>query len=896
MTPINIISINTPYKQCTRHKYCNLAGKQKTHSCIIFFFLIMDDEYATDNLPRPMHALSIEQDEWDVTHDRTRTSSSRMGYKSTSMINMKRGHKQQTGQGSSRVTKATIHGVKYVGQKTAEAGNVAVSGAKFVGKHSKDGLKKVGQGVGMGAQFIGNTTKQGTKAIGKHGIAIGKHTAKALVDTAIGTIKIGKAVQNAAEKTFVLSHKPAVLKKERIRALIDVFKKGNTKLGIQPNEHKAKELKWLLSLIYEEDTACWISGSAIRAQRSHTVKANCYICQTTLLFRHHCRRCGTLVCDACSQERCNLKVYWDDDDEHKPCLRVVSTSEDLAKRASQKLRTCDQCITQMLDQQKNGQGENEIKTKHVKSNISLVNDIDIDTEKLQYDKCIMCRSNLPLNDKWHHPIDVGHDPTQPNYWRTSKKDFKSNQKMCINCVTEKRHQTGYLQTYDVTLTNVNPNADAMDIQDAVELKFPFSVHNVQISRDANKNPRKDKKGNITCIISVIDVLTRNALMKLGQLEILTPCGLQEGALVRVWPRASTREQLQKLGEPTHGFFRKNIVGYSDMVFVRKNRESYTFLFGTREKTFKISHIVLSGRRPSAKFPSGSRLEDGYCSISHGFISSKQGIGLDHSSVLTIARNKVQNSSNVTKKAKLKRRFHRAHGKDFRCVGAPDCMPDTQKKQYCMTCGGVRFSRDDLLQQRVSTSDAVQEAIRQDDVVRLRACVLLKGSKGKVKKDGFALQINSNLFFLDLESVKGPLGSSPVHMCVEYRATECLDFMFRLQSSRYSNMFTWVDDNGATPLHIAARVGWSVRRMVRQGAAPTVTTADHFGMLPIHYAALRAGLNDLKELLNVGSKHYQLNKRDKDLKTAFDCVDRGGPEGLQCVSYLKLEMKKTNGTR
>merc|ERR1712166_373253 len=124
--------------------------------------------------------------------------------------------------------------------------------------------------------------------------------------------------------------------------------------------------------------------------------------------------------------------------------------------------------------------------------------------------------------------------------------------MCINCVTEKRHQTGYLQTYDVTLTNVNPNADAMDIQDAVELKFPFSVHNVQISRDANKNPRKDKKGNITCIISVIDVLTRNALMKLGQLEILTPCGLQEGALVRVWPRASTREQLQKLGEPTHG--------------------------------------------------------------------------------------------------------------------------------------------------------------------------------------------------------------------------------------------------------------------------------------------------------------------------------------------------------
>jgi hypothetical protein len=329
-----------------------------------------------------------------------------------------------------------------------------------------------------------------------------------------------------------------------------------------------------------------------------------------------------------------------------------------------------------------------------------------------------------------------------------------------------------------------------------------------------------------------------------------------------------------------------------MVFDRKNRDSYTFIFGAREKTFKMNHVVISGRRPTAEYPEGVRQEDGYCFTSHGLIGHKQGINMDPSRVLSTARQKVKEHSVNNQRLKLARRDHRAYGKDYRCVGAPDCIPDPQKKQYCMTCGGVRFSRDDFLQQRLSTADAVFEAIRQDDVIRLRACILLKGSKAIKEENEDTKDTKVSPFFLDLQSIKGPLGSTAVHMCCEYRATQCLNFMFRLQSSRYIDMFTWTDANGATPLHVAARMGWAVQKMVRQGAAPTVRISDNFGLLPIHYAALRASVEDLRELLNAGSTHYQLHKCGNNLKTVLECVDRSTQKGLQqCIPFLKSEILK-----
>ena len=712
-------------------------------------------------------------------------------------------------------------------------------------------------------------------------------------DTAIqqhkSTIKSRKKKKKKGDNFSLadaLFKKPPILPQERIRVLIQVFEKGSEKLSIQPNEHKVKELKWLLGLTWETDSACWIPGSTLRAKSSEDVKANCYVCQTTLTFRHHCRRCGTLVCDSCSQERCNLKVYWDEDSEYKPCLRVLSTEED-RKRAPKKMRTCDRCITQMLEQEKFGQGNNAIKQSlHDKD--SKRKEIDGHVDETQHN-CSMCGNILPLNNKWHHPEDSNRHPSESNYWKIIKES--SSSKTCVNCVLEKRHAHGYLHTYDITINDIHPLADSMDIQDAIERIYPFSVQQIQFSLDSATFPRKNEKGNISCTVTLIDVITRNALLKIGKLQVLVPCGLQENALVRVFARASTKEQLKKLGEPTYGFFRSNKIGYSDMIFIRKNVDSYVLKYKGHEKTFPMNQIVISGRRPTEDSPGGARMESGFCFVAVACVSSKSGIQVDHDSILSMARQKVDRAGDKKHTAKLDRSKHRAHGHDFRCIGMADCVPDARKKQYCMTCGGVRFSRDDMLQSRTSTSNAVRDAIRQDDVVRLRACVLLKGMQ--VKNTTTSKTIDTGGFFIDLQSIQGPLGTTPIHMCCEYEAQECLHFLLRLQSSQYHDMMKWTDANGATPLHVAARVGFGVATLCRGSgsAAPTVTTADVFGMLPIHYAALRCDFSDLKELLQSGSQHDQLFTKDHTFKSGLDFVNeaRTGKDWTQCASYLQGQM-------
>ena len=773
-----------------------------------------------------------------------------------------------TGTTSARFVQKTANQVMDV---TIDVANVTKDAAMQVGKNAHGAAKSAALQTAKIAVASGKTSK-------KLSVKAAKAAAK----------KAGKVKQKLEAVALNQTHeKPKILRPERIKALIQVFEQGNTALGIAPNEHKAKELRWLLGLIWEEDTACWIAGSTLRVHKSLDVAGNCYMCQTTLMFRHHCRRCGTLVCDSCSQERCRLKVFWDEDEDHTPCLRVVSTDDQL--RAPKLYRTCDRCITDMLHQQKHGQGTNDLKKKmqeQTKTNKLVLNEVE-----QHHEWCTICGNELPLNDKWVHPIDdATANVSEPNYWRKKKKSSTKN--VCVNCVLEKRHDKGYLQTYDVSLKEIHPQADVMDIQDAIERLFPFTVHDISISMDSTKNPKVDESGQMHSIITVNNADTRNKLIAMKQLEILIPCGLQKNALVRIWPRASTREQLKKLGEPLYSFFRKNKLGYTDMLFVRTNFDSYTFKYNTREKTFLMKDIVLSGRRPSADFPEGARLENGYCFISTATFVPKRDVTMNHSSMLTMARRKVNNHALQKHQDRLNRRDHRAHGRDFRCIGAPDCVPDIRKKQYCMTCGGVRFSRDDLLQTRLSTADAIIEAIRHDDVVRLRACVLLRGSKKRNPANHDSLKIDKNGgFFLDLESVKGPMGSTATHMCCEYRATECLNFMFRLQSNHHPDMFSWVDMNGATPLIVAARVGWSVRKMVRQGAAQTVMVADEFGRLPLHYAALRGDVVDLEEILRAGSKHYQLNKKDHQFQLALDLINTKTATGIEAHKYLSGEREK-----
>ena len=164
---------------------------------------------------------------------------------------------------------------------------------------------------------------------------------------------------------------------------------------------------------------------------------------------------------------------------------------------------------------------------------------------------------------------------------------------------------------------------------------------------------------------------------------------------------------------------------------------------------------------------------------------------------------------------------------------------------------------------------------------------------QVKNVTTSKTIDTGGFFINLQSIRGPLGTTPIHMCCEHGAQECLNFLLRLQSSQYHDMMKWTDANGATPLHVAARVGFGVATLCRGSgsAAPTVTTADMFGMLPIHYAALRCDFSDLKELLQAGSQHDQLFTKDHTFKSGLDFVNeaRTGKDWTQCASYLQEQM-------
>ena len=211
----------------------------------------------------------------------------------------------------------------------------------------------------------------------------------------------------------------------------------------------------------------------------------------------------------------------------------------------------------------------------------------------------------------------------------------------------------------------------------------------------------------------------------------------------------------------------------------------------------------------------------------------------------------------------------------------------KKKMYCATCGGVRFFRGDMLGKKVGSHAALLEAVRADDAVRLRALLRLKAPEASSNAtrgegvidgdgDGAGLVVDLTHRFLDLSAVRGPSGSTALHLCIDARASRCLNVLLGMRR-KCPGMFDWRDVNGMTALHACAiQGGWNVRRLLRTGMPLStekhtlVGAADNVGKLPIHYAALRGDEGTINALLEVGGNaQYQLLKQDKSGKRAVD---------------------------
>ena len=109
---------------------------------------------------------------------------------------------------------------------------------------------------------------------------------------------------------------------ERLKALIEVFSQGSVGMKIRTDPARAAELKDLLARRVEPDTACWVDGHVNRLWSHESMPGgNCFCCSSDLKSayvggrRHHCRRCGRLVCSDCSKTRMHLWFFWGQDEE-----------------------------------------------------------------------------------------------------------------------------------------------------------------------------------------------------------------------------------------------------------------------------------------------------------------------------------------------------------------------------------------------------------------------------------------------------------------------------------------------------------------------------------------------------------------------------------------------------
>ncbi len=833
------------------------------------------------------------------------------------------------------------------------------------------------------------------------------HTRKGVRRAAASLMDASLAMPGVKSNIKPRARQVQLLLPGRIRALIQVFSEGNQRLRIRANPSKAAELRWLLNQRWEPDTACWVPGQSIRQQHHPKHKGNCYCCSSSFSWasrrhgggsRHHCRRCGKLVCGLCSEHRIGLWVYWSERRDGSkwdgtPCLHVVNarggapvggvghadhaTDDD---HHGKKFRVCDLCVKDMvrLDHETPDQERTRRFQDRLTANAQMRGEpvdavsvllqapktvagaaaaravtagagaptrrggagrsgVDADTVlggRPLMQRCVLCNSPLP-KDTTHHGKLASH-AREDSLWgrshiemRDARNHAHHRKAICLACANEKRHSSrGFLHSHQVVVSDLPVGCTEMDVFAAVERLFPLSVDKVVFAH--LQDQLHDPIGVVGSSAPGVgggdesDDAARatghpnRGVGRFASLRTNTGVGEEDefGAIIVETDdddesgdedEAETAANRQRHGGSleaaaaalvTEAEEKEAYLSLDDLLpppaaldprRPEPSRETLEVVVSLTDARSKSS-LLLLGRAPGLPIcvPCGP---DAGCfrKIVATVSPMPRGPGIDRGLLVQKLFQRLADHRPARRRARLARQAHRAFGNEARCIGGPGCAPG-KKKMYCATCGGVRFFRGDILGGKVGSHAALLEAVRADDAVRLRALLRLKvpavagihaptaiDDEGVCGGDDDNAGLKDAMHrFLDLSAVRGPLGSTALHLCVDARASRCLDVLLGMRR-KYPGMFDWRDANGMTVLHACAiHGGWNVRRLLRTGMPlsaeehPLVGAADKSGKLPVHYAALKGDEDTIRALLEVGGNvQYQLLKQDSSGQRAVD---------------------------